>query len=335
MGGIPVSTTVWPRPTSSRFRRRVALCLPAFRSLLPVLSLGLTLLALTVPAQAAEVTWQGDTSSRQTVFALPNEPVELILDGDDSSSEPQFETESGTVQKTSNGWRWRPDAEATARVTLLVSRNGATLTVHLFVLTPFDAARQTHIGEFEIGQYPPPTTISEVAYTAPRGLLRVTESTQDLHVSEHFRLRQFLCKQEGDWPKYIATSARLYSYLEEIHAHVVSKGIVVDTLHVMSGYRTPYYNASIDNVEYSRHIYGDAADIFVDTDDDGHMDDIDGNGSVDIGDAELLAEWIREALTASGQDALPGGLGIYAERSWRGPFVHFDVRGFEATWTSR
>ena len=41
-------------------------------------------------------------------------------------------------------------------------------------------------------------------------------------------------------------------------------GFHVDTLHVMSAYRTPYYNHAIGDVLYSMHQCGSAADIFID-----------------------------------------------------------------------
>ncbi len=267
------------------------------------------------------------------MFVLPDETVDVTLT--DLGHETNVEPSAGIVKSTADGWRWSHGMPPSSRASLDIAHGDARLRINLFVLTPFEPAGQTSIGDYTIGTYPAATTISGVPYHAPRGLFEVTEATQETPVSAHFKLRQFLCKQEGDWPKYFAPNTKLYDYLETILAHVAGKGIAVDTLHVMSGYRTPHYNASIDNVEYSRHIYGDAADVFIDADNDGNMDDIDGNGRVDIGDAELFAAWIREAVTSNGEASLPGGLGVYAERSWRGPFVHFDIRGYEATWTSR
>ncbi len=267
------------------------------------------------------------------LFALPGEPIDLILAKE--ALEPQLEFSAGDLRRTDEGWRWNPGLPPSARASLVIATNDASIRLKLFVLTPFDPARASAIDGFQIGQYPSQTTISGVPYVAPRGLLKITEATQDMFVSPHFRLRQFLCKQEGGWPKYIVPNEKLYGYLEKILAQVKEKGLAIDTLHIMSGYRTPFYNARIDNVDYSRHIYGDAADIFIDADGDGTMDDLNGDGSANIEDAELFAVWIREALTSSSAEPLPGGLGVYAERSWRGPFVHFDIRGFEAIWTSR
>ncbi len=41
-------------------------------------------------------------------------------------------------------------------------------------------------------------------------------------------------------------------------------GFAVDTLHVMSAFRTPFYNRAIGDVEYSAHQWGSAADVYVD-----------------------------------------------------------------------
>lgn len=100
----------------------------------------------------------------------------------------------------------------------------------------------------------------------------------------------------------------------------------------MSGYRTPLYNRSIGNVAYSRHLFGDAVDVFIDADSDGKMDDLNEDGASDISDAELCAGWIGEAVTTSSRPDRPGGLRIYATAPWRGPFVHFDLRGSEVRW---
>ena len=114
--------------------------------------------------------------------------------------------------------------------------------------------------------------------------------------------------------------------LERVLEQINTRGFRADTLHVMSGFRTPFYNRAIGNVPYSRHIYGDAADIFVDVDPaDGVMDDLDGNGTVDLRDASLLAD-IVESL------ALPGGLASYEATAAHGPFVHLDLRGYRARW---
>jgi hypothetical protein len=165
--------------------------------------------------------------------------------------------------------------------------------------------------------------------------VQVTAANRDLQVSPHFRIGQFVSKQQGDWPKYVAPGSRLYAKLERVLDAVKAAGFPADTLHVMSGYRTPYYNRAIGNVQYSRHIYGDAADVFVDIDEDGNMDDLNGDGTVDVRDAVTMADWL-EALTGEPSFAdLSGGLGIYDANPYHGPFIHVDTRGSKARWGVR
>jgi hypothetical protein len=100
----------------------------------------------------------------------------------------------------------------------------------------------------------------------------------------------------------------------------------------MSGYRTPAYNRSLGNVRYSRHLYGDAADILVDSDGDGVMDDLNRDGTVDGNDATTLAAWVEDLWATAEFASCPGGLGIYGGTAEHGPFVHVDLRGKKARW---
>lgn len=87
-----------------------------------------------------------------------------------------------------------------------------------------------------------PAPPGSLGYAPPELLIEVTPQKQDVALSEHFRLRHFLTKDQAHvWPKY-----------------------------------------------------RDAADVWLDDDGDGRMDDIDGNG----------------------------------------PFVHIDVRGTPARWSN-
>jgi len=101
----------------------------------------------------------------------------------------------------------------------------------------------------------------------------------------------------------------------------------------MSGYRTPYYNQLIGNVRYSRHLWGDAADIFIDEDPrDDTMDDLNGDCKIDYRDAKILFDIAEELFSDPQLSHFQGGLGWYKTSSAHGPFVHVDVRGWRARW---
>jgi hypothetical protein len=125
---------------------------------------------------------------------------------------------------------------------------------------------------------------------------------------------------------------RLLLKLEALLAAVNEAGFRASTFTVMSGYRTPAYNRGLKNGAYSRHIYGDAADVFIDEDGDGVMDDLNENGRSDLGDAQVLRELIEGWSNESWFQAFIGGLGLYDATRQHGPYVHVDARGYAARW---
>ena len=83
----------------------------------------------------------------------------------------------------------------------------------------------------------------------------------------------------------------------------------------------------------SRHQFGDAADIIVDSDGDQVMDDLNQDGVLNGKDAITLAEWIEELWRREEYAGRPGGLGVYNAEGDHGPFVHVDMRGVRARWS--
>jgi uncharacterized protein YcbK (DUF882 family) len=81
------------------------------------------------------------------------------------------------------------------------------------------------------------------AYAPPSGFIEVTPENQDLQVSTHFRLRNFLTKDQfGVWPKYLALDMRLIDKLELVLQELNAMGVRAENVAVMSGFRTPAYN---------------------------------------------------------------------------------------------
>src|SRR5439155_3477693 len=132
-------------------------------------------------------------------------------------------------------------------------------------------------------------------------------------LSPHFRLDQFVCKQDlpGGFPKYVVLRERLLTKLETVLGEINAAGIRVDTLHVMSAYRTPYYNHAIGDVPYSMHQWGRAADIYVDPNDMNRMEDLNRDGQVDIRDAKFLYDEIEAWLSEKEGLTLQVGMGFY------------------------
>ena len=144
-----------------------------------------------------------------------------------------------------------------------------------------------------------------------------------------------MSKQRSKHPKYLFLQNKLLLKLEKIRKELILENIPVKNMVVMSGYRTPYYNKAIGNVKLSRHVFGDAADIFIDNDGDYRMDDINNDGKHSIGDAQTMAGIVESLAKRESFKGLLGGLGVYGPKSHRGAFIHVDTRGFKARWVSK
>jgi hypothetical protein len=207
----------------------------------------------------------------------------------------------------------------------------------LITLVPFAEKRNERIGLYYLGSWPyerggPPRSPS---YANPQGFIEVTRDNKDTAVSEHFKLSQFLTKDQYDvWPKYLLTDPDLLDKLELTIQELKAEGVEVEHVHVMSGFRTPRYNKGGGNTagraNLSRHMYGDAADVYVDNDRDGQPDDITGDGRVDTADAERFGRAVERVERKN--PALVGGIGIYKACCGHGPFTHVDTRGYRARW---
>ncbi len=205
------------------------------------------------------------------------------------------------------------------------------------VITPvrFDGSK-TQLNGYRIGRWPARDAGRSGAYAPPELLIEVTARNQDFAISEHFRLRHFLTKDQANvWPKYLVLDLRLVDKLELVVQELRTQGYPARGLHVMSGFRTPQYNGPGGNgrAKFSRHTYGDAADVWLDDDGDGRMDDLDGNGRIDVKDAEVLARAVDRVEQRHPE--LIGGYGVYRANRVHGPFVHIDVRGTPARWSKR
>jgi uncharacterized protein YcbK (DUF882 family) len=209
--------------------------------------------------------------------------------------------------------------------------------LHVFTLVPFAEKKDQRIGLYYLGSWPYEKggKPRSPAYGNPSGFVEVTRENRNTPVSEHFKLGDFLTKDQPNvWPKYMLLDARLLDKLELAIADLESRGIDVRHMAVMSGFRTPRYNVSGGNTEgranLSRHMYGDGADVFVDNDRDGTMDDLNRDGRVDTADAEVLGAAVQRVEAR--YPALVGGVGIYKACCGHGPFTHVDVRGYRARW---
>ncbi len=208
--------------------------------------------------------------------------------------------------------------------------------LNVLPIVPFDMKVRGRMGLYRMGYWPGEKhAVRSDAYSNPSGFIEVTTANQDVQVSEHFRLRDFVTKdQSAVWPKYVVLHEALIDKLELVIDELQLMGYPVQHIQVMSGFRHPFYNAQGvgrgGRARESRHQYGDASDIFVDNDYDGMMDDLDGDGRVTLQDSDLIVLAVERVEMAHPE--LIGGMGRYHATHAHGPFVHVDVRGTAARW---
>jgi len=207
---------------------------------------------------------------------------------------------------------------------------------HFIELIPFAEKQDGRVGAYAVGRFPGERRNSRHReWGVPQGFIALTPEMLSLPVSSHLTLGDFasLRDQRDVWPRALVLDLRLVDKLELILAALRDSGHVAPRLKVLSGFRTPSVtlrNARTASAPDSRHQYGDAADVIVDANGDGRMDDLNRDGRVDLNDARNLVRIVL-AVEAAYPDLI-GGIGVYRATGAAGPFVHVDARGERARW---
>ena len=199
-----------------------------------------------------------------SLFALPGEEIQLQLEA--------YDTDKLRLQMLSQPFgvageqRWSltaPSKPGLYPLRLEHLDSGEHTSLNLFVGQTLEDGAQ-EINDYRIGPTPPSHSKYPAFYPPPQMYFEVTADNVDTRLSPNFSLRQFLCKQDADYPKYVFIKESLLVLLEGLIQEVREAGYPVETFGIISGYRTPFYNRRIGNVPNSRHVYGDAMDFYVD-----------------------------------------------------------------------
>jgi hypothetical protein len=267
------------------------------------------------------------------VYAVPGEMLRVeLVDADPAAVQARFD--NVFLNPTDGVLRLKmPGQPGTHVLELRNAAGDTTMRLNVFVMWRHDPFSNNPLNGYRMGAYPRQPLNGLAVYEAPQAFVEVTRENADLAVSPNFKLKQFLCKQSDGYPKYVVLRPELLQKLEMVLAALNEQKPEVTRFTVMSGYRTPTYNRAIGNGQYSFHVWGGAADVFVDMSGDGQMDDMNGDGRIDREDAAWLANFV-DNLERAGHfgEKLVGGIGIYAPNAAHGPFTHIDARGFRARW---
>lgn len=203
-------------------------------------------------------------------------------------------------------------------------------------MAPWRMKVGNQINGYHVGYWPGEVRLTAGKTENPVGFIEVTPENVNTQLSTHFRLRDFVTHDQAHvWPKYVVLREELLDKLELILDALQSFGVSTHHVVVLSGFRSPQYNArgaSEGMARSSRHQYGDAADIIIDANRDGRMDDLNQDGRVTFADVQIIDRAVQ--LIEKQYPELIGGLGLYHEMGPSGPFAHIDVRGTRARWTN-
>ncbi len=184
-----------------------------------------------------------------------------------------------------------------------------------YPLLPYDSARRY------LGRYPnPQKAMKPEFYFPPPGFVKVTQDMETLRISPRITWGDVVCPWPKTWPRWAYVKPEFVEFLEELMDSVAP-------FRFISFFRSPRYNRRKRRSRYSRHLFGDAADVIVDLDRDWEMDDLNGDGAVDVEDALVIADAVERLKAKFGKVF---GMGVYPK-----PFIHLDMRGFEAWWGDR
>ncbi|MBC7163054.1 MAG: hypothetical protein H5U26_13245 [Immundisolibacter sp.] len=265
------------------------------------------------------------------LVASAGQAITLQVENPDSGTFT-LDAGAGAVQRLGAAqWRWTAPGKPGAYTLEVRRADGARMRFTALVTTPRQALRGGALNGYLIGDYPNHPG-GQALYRPPEGFIEINARSAELPLTPHLKLGQFVCKQAARGPRYVALRERLPLALEAAMERFARAGIASGGLTVMSGYRTPHYNRQLGDTRFSRHQWGDAADVFIDEDGDGRMDDLNGDRRHDREDARLLFEIVDAAQGEAGWQRFIGGLSAYAPNAYHGAFLHLDTRGVKARW---
>ncbi|MFW5809789.1 MAG: peptidase M15A [Halanaerobium sp.] len=271
-----------------------------------------------------------------SIFVMPGEEIKFTIAKEDRDQTYQIELGDKTFESDSS-FTWNAQSESGHYEATIKEKNNSgdasEIKINVFVLHPREEKNGQYLDDFRIGNYPEIPEDKKEHYSKPEGFLKIEKSMLDLNLSPHFTMKQFLTNQTEELPQFIAIQESLLLKLELFLEEVNKAGYQADTFGIVSIYRTPYFNRELGNdTDFSRHIFGDAADIYIDNDGDDWMDDLNGDGQSNKTDADVLAELAVEFDQKDKFSHLQGGVCSYKGNGVRGSFIHIDSRGFHTTW---
>jgi hypothetical protein len=188
-------------------------------------------------------------------------------------------------------------------------------------------------------------------YGVPEFFYKVDAESKELLIAPNTPLGMFVI--DFPWkslgmPQYIALDMNLVNKLEALIVMMRADGFKISRFVPVYGFRPPEFNLgtiksqAATNLKepFSMHQYGRALDLIVDENGDNQLDDLNGDGVVDVHDAAVIMHYVNELdrrYRAEGRMEMVGGAGLYTHNDFverneylknQTPYIHIDTRGF-------
>jgi hypothetical protein len=283
-----------------------------------------------VPVFSASIRQLGHSGEVGIRTTLPGDSLVLPYNASSDATGTTFEWAAMDGAPGEMAGAWEPSEVLRAPVRpgayqLVASRGGIVDTLREFtwlVMRPMPSTRAVGLNGYHLGAWP-----RAAQGEVPPGFVEITREIADLQLTQHLRLQDFVVHDGQDgFPKYLYLRPALLDKLELVVQEIAKVRSVSPErveLRVASGFRSPSHNAGLSgSARDSRHMYGDAADVAIDVNNDGRLTEL---------DARIVA--LAAEMVEARHPDLVGGIGIYINTSGGGwPYVHIDVRGSRARW---
>ncbi|HUT54171.1 MAG TPA: hypothetical protein VM658_12345 [bacterium] len=212
-----------------------------------------------------------------------------------------------------------------------------SITVACLVGYPSSMLRGGFLNGFELGEYPDwRDKQNPELYRPPAYFYYLDNDVLGRFISTHLRLGDLGYDGRAPLPQYFTLDYDLVRKLEVIQDELALSGLPSRFQFIGGGFISPKSNKLRTRrvsaaADLSRHMWGEAVDFIIDESPrDEIMDDMNGDGVIDVRDALVVRDIITE-LEQSGR-VEPGGVGVYAPPRNSQIQLHVDVRGFPTRW---
>lgn len=277
-----------------------------------------------------EIEYKGITTSLKIVpLFLSCGEIETVKIKDNSVEKYIISENEQEILLENNSFNAEIKNEKYKTIKITKVSSGETVLVNIFK-KEIDAYKcNGFVNGYKVGIYPYIKDVNKKKYE----FIEINQENRKMKISPNYTIEEFRSKPITEkFPVYIMLDEKIIHKVEGMIENYRREHIYIEKFVIMSAYRTPVHNNKLGNGKLSRHVFGDAVDIFVDENHDGKMDDINNDGVIDAKDIKMLYDIAAKMDDSEKYSMFSGGLSMYESNRIVGQFLHVDSRGSKIRW---